>query len=190
MSRSARRAAALVVVATVCGAGLGVGAAGAGGAGDDPCALLSAAAVEAAVGIAAPGGAGAPSASTAVNQCIYGDPTGLHFRISSASTGDGGKAAKESCKRARAGNPGLTDYAPVKGVGKYACAYTLGTAFATAPSLVVVALYAKSKSVGRILTLAVSGKPEQLAPLEARIDPGLRTLAEEAAAAVKTGTAD
>ncbi len=148
--------------------------------------LLTAAEVEAAVGVVDPDGQGASgrrrgrrtSASTARRSASTSG-------ISNTITGDGGKFAKETCGRAKAGTTPFLDYAPVKGVGKFACAYTLGTFKATAPTLEVVALYRGSKTVGRILTLAVSGTAEQLAPIEARIDPGLVTLAEQAAAAVK-----
>ena len=155
-------------------------------AGDDPCVLLSAAEVNSALGLTLPEGKAGDGTSTgATNQCVYGDPLGFHFRISNTTTGDGGKFAKETCGRAKAGTTPFLDYAPVKGVGKFACAYTLGTFKATAPTLVVVAPYRGSKSVGRILTLAVSGTDEQLAPLDARIDPGLVTLGRQAADAVK-----
>jgi hypothetical protein len=154
-------------------------------AGDDPCVLLSAADVASVLGVTVPEGRAGNGTVGATNQCVYGDPLGFHFRISNTITGDGGKFAKETCGRAKAGTTPFLDYAPVKGVGKFACAYTMGTFKATAPTLVVVAPYRGSKSVGRILTLAVSGTDEQLAPLDARIDPGLVTLGRQAADAVK-----
>lgn len=177
---------AVLVAACVAGGAAVVGAVPAAlDAGDDPCVLLTAGEVQAAVGVADPDGQGSTIDSSVVNRCVYGDANGLHFRISNGTTGDGGQAAKEACKGAKAGNPGFADYARVKGIGKYACAYTLGALGRTSPTLVVVALYRGSKSVGRILTLAVSGTPEQLAPVDAQIDSGLRTLAEQAADAVK-----
>lgn len=177
---------AVLVAACVVGGAAVVGAVPAAlDAGDDPCVLLTAAEVQAAVGVADPDGQGSTIDSSVVNRCVYGDANGLHFRISNGTTGDGGKAAKEACKGAKARNPGLSDYVRVKGIGTYACAYTVGALGRTNPTLVVVALYRGSKAVGRILTLAVSGTPEQLAPVDAQIDSGLRTLAEQAADAVK-----
>ena len=150
-------------------------------AGDDPCVLLSAAEVEAAVGVVDPDGRGASGGVAATNQCIYGEALGFHFRITNYASGDRGKFVKVLCGPAKAGNPGFVDYAPLRGFGKVACTYTM----LSDPTLVFFAPYRGSKSSGRVLSLAVSGTAEQLASIETRIDPGLLTLAQTAADAVE-----